>query len=81
MALASVYRNSGRNKDAISLYKELADKPTTSVSKAAAQLELADTYQADQQPLESKKIYEEVQKENPSTPAAQMASTKLQNLK
>lgn len=81
VALASVYRNSNRNKDAISLYKELIDKPTLTVGKTTAQLELAATYQADQQPLEAKRIYEQIQKENPGTEAAQIASGKLQDLK
>jgi tetratricopeptide (TPR) repeat protein len=80
-ALASVYRNTNRNKDAIELYKKLADKPTRSVGKVMAQLELAATYQAAQEPLEAKKIYEQIQKENPSSDAAQMASARLQELK
>jgi len=79
-ALASVYRNTNRNKDAIELYKKLADKPTRTVGKVTAQLELAETYQASQQPLEAKRIYEQVQKENPSSDAAQVASAKLQEL-
>ena len=81
MALASVYRNTGRNKEAIELYKQLAAKPTTTVGKSAAQMELAATYQADNQPLEAKRIYETIQKENPTTEAAQLASSKLQQLK
>jgi TolA-binding protein len=81
MALASVYRNTGRNKQAIELYKELAAKPTTTVGKAAAQMELAATYQSDNQPLEAKRIYETIQKENPATEAGQIASSKLQQLK
>ena len=81
MALASVYRNTGRNKQAIELYKQLAAKPTTTVGKAAAQMELAATYQSDNQPLEAKRIYETIQKENPATEAAQLASSKLQQLK
>src|SRR5207248_843338 len=79
-ALASVYRNTNRNKDAIELYKRLAEKPTRTVGKVAAQLELAETYQASQQPLEAKHIYEQIQKENHSSDAAQMASAKLQQL-
>ncbi len=81
LALASVYRSTGRNKDAIEIYKKLADKPTNSVGKATALLELADTYQADQLPAEAKRIYEQVQKENPSTQAAQIASGKLAEIK
>jgi TolA-binding protein len=81
MALASVYRNTARNKQAIELYKQLAAKPSSTVGKTLAQMELATTYQADNQPLEAKRIYETIQKENPSSEAAQLASTKLQQLK
>ena len=81
MALASVYRKQGHNKDAIEIYKALADKPTSTVSKAAAQLQLAATLLADMQPLEAKRIYEQVQKENPATPAAQIAAKALDDLK
>jgi tetratricopeptide (TPR) repeat protein len=81
MGLASVYRNTGRNKQAIELYKQLAAKPTSTVGKVTAQLELAATYQLDNQPLEAKRIYEIIQKENPASEAAQMASAKLQQLK
>ena len=80
-ALASVYRNTNRNKLAIELYKQLIAKPTVTVSKATSQLELAATYQADNQPLEAKRVYEQIKKENPSSEAAQMASAKLQALK
>jgi len=81
MALASVYRNTGRNKQAVDIYKQLAGKPTSTVAKVAAQMELAATYQSDNQPLEAKRIYQEIQKENPASEAAQMASAKLQELK
>ncbi len=80
-ALATVYRNQGNNKQAISLYNELIAKPTTAVSKATAQLELADTYEADHQPLEAQRVYQQVQKENPASMASQTAAEKLQQLK
>ena len=81
MALASVYRDTGRTKQAVDLYKQLAEKPTSTVGKVAAQMELAATYQADNQRLEAKRVYGQIQKENPATEAAQMASAKLQELK
>jgi len=81
MALASVYRDAGRNKDAIALYQQLINKPTVAVGKTAAELELASTYLAEQQPAEAKRIYEQVQKENPATEASQLAAQKLQDLK
>lgn len=80
-ALASVYSNTNRDKQAIDVYKELIAKPTATVSKVAAQMELAATYQAANQPLEAKRIYEQIQKENPGSEAGQLASAKLQALK
>jgi TolA-binding protein len=80
-ALASVYRSNNRAKDAIGLYQQLISKPTRSVGKATAQLELAAAYKENNQTLDAKKTYMEVQKDNPSTQAAQMAMTKLQDLK
>jgi len=78
---ASVYRNTNRNKDAIELYKKLGEKPTRTVGKVTAQMELAATHEANGQPLEAKQIYLHIQKENPSSDAAQTASAKLQELK
>src|SRR5439155_20478487 len=80
-ALDSVSRDLNRNKEAIDLYKQLIDKPTRAVGKVTAQLELAGTYQADNQVTEAKRLYEQVQKENPSSEASQLASAKLQELK
>ena len=80
-AIASVDRNTSRNKQAIDLYKQLAAKPTSTVGKVAAQMEMAATYRADNQPLEAKRLYEQITKENPATEAAQLASAKLQELK
>ena len=79
-ALASVYRSNNRAKDAIGLYQQIINKPTNSVGKATAQLELAATYQENNQPLDAKKTYEQVQKDNPTTPAGQVAVAKLQEL-
>ena len=66
---------------AIDLYKQLMDKPTLVVSKATAQLELASFYESRQKPDEAKKIYEQVQKENPSTEAASLAQRRVAALK
>lgn len=80
-ALASVYRNTNRNPQAIDLYKQIIAKPTMSVPKTTAQVELAATYQSANQPLEAKRVYEQIQKENPSSQVAQLATQKLQDLK
>ena len=81
LALASLYGNTNRVKDAVSLYQELSNKPTSSVSKVTAQLELAELYQSSNQPLDAKRIYEQIKKDNPSNEAGQMATQKLAELK
>ncbi len=81
LALASVYRNTNRDKDSIELYKQLIAKPTRSVGKATAQMELADLYQDKQMTTDAKRILEEVQKENPNSEVASLASQKLGTLK
>ncbi len=81
LALASVYRNQSRNKDAEDLYNQLIQKPTSTVSKSSAQIQLAETYAADGKPSDAKKVYEQIQKDAPQSEAAQFASNKLQELK
>jgi len=80
-ALASLYGQTNRVKDAVALCQELINKPTASVSKVSAQLQLAELYQSSNQPLEAKRIYEQVKKENPGVEAGQLATQKLAELK
>jgi tetratricopeptide (TPR) repeat protein len=81
LALAGIYRNTNRTKDAIDLYKQLIDKPTRTVGKTAAEMELAQTYEATGLTADAKKQYEQIQKDAPQSQAAQLASAKLQELK
>jgi len=81
LALAGVYRNTNRTKDAIDVYKQLIDKPTRTVGKTAAEVELAQTYEAAGLKADAKKQYEQIQKDAPQSQAAQLASAKLQELK
>jgi TolA-binding protein len=81
LGLAAVYSDTNRIKQAIEIYNQLIAKPTRSVGKVAAQLQLADAYQSNQQPAEAKRIYEQIQKENPATEATQLATQKLKELK
>lgn len=80
-ALAALYREESKDAQAIDLYKQLVDKPTLVVSKATTQLELAGLYESQQKPDEAKKIYEQVQKDNPSTEAASLAQRRGAALK
>ncbi len=80
-ALASLYANTNRMKEAVPLYQELINKPTDTVSKTTAQLQLAEAYQNSNQPLDAKRLYEQIKKDNPSTEAGQLATQKLAQLK
>ncbi|HEV3308267.1 MAG TPA: tetratricopeptide repeat protein [Candidatus Sulfotelmatobacter sp.] len=81
LALASLYGNTNRTKDAVALYQELINKPTTSVSKVTAQLQLAELYHTSNQPLDAKRLYEQIKKDNPTGEAGQLATQKLAELK
>lgn len=73
--LASLYRNTNRDADAIRLYKELSDNPTLAVPKTTAQLALAELYEQ-KQPDEARKMYEQIAKDNPKGPAGEIAGAK-----
>jgi TolA-binding protein len=79
-ALATLYGQTNRTKEAVALIQELINKPTASVSKVTAQLQLAELYQSANQPLESKRIYEQIKKENPGAEVGQLATQKLSEL-
>ncbi len=79
-ALASVYRAGNKDADAIKLYQELIAHPVSTVPKSTAQLELASLYQQ-KQPEEAAKLYQQIQKDNPNSPAAQAAASRLASLK
>ncbi len=81
LALADLYGNTNRVKDAEAIYQELINKPTTAVSKVTAQLQLADLYQNNNRPLDAKRLYEQIKKDNPGNEAGQMATQKLTELK
>jgi tetratricopeptide (TPR) repeat protein len=81
MALASVYRSTNRRKEAVDIYQQLINKPTQMVSKGAAEIELAQTYQAAGMTADARKQYEQISKEAPQSAAAQIASNKLAELK
>lgn len=81
LALASVYRNTNRSQDAINVYKEFVQKPTSTVGKTQAEVMLAETYEGTGQTAEAKKIYEQIQKDSAQSEAGQFAAAKLQELK
>jgi len=76
LSLATLYRSTNRPADAVKIYKDLADHPTNTVSKAEAQLDLAEMYETTD-PAQANSIYQQLQKEDPQSPAAQIAGSKL----
>ena len=80
-ALAGLYRDEGRHQDAAKLYQELIDKPTNTVPKAIAQLDLADLYQTSD-PVQAKKIYADIAKDkNNSEQVISAANARLAEVK
>ena len=80
LALAGFYHDTGRDAQAIALYKDLADHPTASVGKSTAQFQLASLYEESHQPDQARALYQQMQKESPASPVAQLASQKLRAL-
>jgi TolA-binding protein len=80
-ALAALYGQTNRTKEAAAVYQELINKPTDSVSKVTAQLQLAELYQNSNQPLDAKRLYEQIKKDNSTNQAGQLATQKLAELK
>jgi TolA-binding protein len=81
LALAGLYGDTNRTKDAVGLYEELIQHPTAAVGKVTAQLQLAALYESSNQPADAKKLYEQIKKDNPTTEAGQLATQKLAALK
>lgn len=76
MALAALYRSTNRQSEATKIYKDLQDHPTDTVSKAQAQLEMAEMFEASD-PQQAADIYKQILKENPDGVAGQIATSRL----
>jgi tetratricopeptide (TPR) repeat protein len=76
VALAGLYIKTGRNSDAIDLYKQLIAKPTDTVPASAAQLQLAQLYETTD-PQQAKQIYAVLKDKDKTTAAGQIATQKL----
>jgi predicted negative regulator of RcsB-dependent stress response len=77
--LAWVYTQNNKGPQAVELYKQLADKPTTFVPKAMVMLTLADYYRKTN-PAQAAKLYNDVKKDFADTPAAEKADEGLELL-
>ena len=77
LALAQMYRQTGRDSQAIELYNQIAAKPSTAVPMGVAKLQLADLYQNENKPDEARKIYAELKDKDAKGAAGVIAAQKL----
>ncbi len=77
LALAQLYRETGRDSLAIGIYQQLTDKPTSTVPAGLAQLQLAELYNSEGKVDQAKKIYAQLKDKDAKGPAGQIASQKL----
>jgi len=80
MALAQLYRNTGRQSDAARVYKDVQEHPADTVSKAQAQLAMAEMYEQSD-PQQAATLYQQIKKDNPGTIAEQIADARLASVK
>ena len=81
VALANLYAQTGRTSMAIDEFRNVIAHPTTTVPKAAAQLQLAQLYESTGQQEEARRIYAEIKDQDKDSQAAQIATQKLQGSK
>jgi tetratricopeptide (TPR) repeat protein len=77
LSLAQLYRQTGRDSQAIDLYNQLTAKPATTVPAGLAQLQLAEFYETQGKPELAKKIYAQLKDKDPKGPVGMMAAQKL----
>jgi predicted negative regulator of RcsB-dependent stress response len=77
LGLAQLYRQTGRDAQAIEVYNDLTAHPSTSVPAGTAQLQLADLYEAENKPELAKKVYATLKDKDAKGPAGMIATQKL----
>jgi predicted negative regulator of RcsB-dependent stress response len=80
MALANLDEQTGKTSQAVSLFQDLIQHPTTTVPKVQAQFQLAALYETTN-PQEARRLYAQIKDQNKDTDAAQLATQKLSALK
>jgi tetratricopeptide (TPR) repeat protein len=76
-SLAQLYRDTGRDPQAIEIYKQLTAKPTTTVPSGLAQIQLAELYESEGKIEDAKKIYATLKDKDAKGPAGKLAAEKL----
>jgi tetratricopeptide (TPR) repeat protein len=77
LSLAQLYRQTGRDSQAIDLYNELSTKSATTVPSGLAQLQLAELYESQNKPDQAKKIYAQLKDKDAKGAAGALAAQKL----
>jgi predicted negative regulator of RcsB-dependent stress response len=77
MALANVYRQTGRDAQAIDLYNAIVAKPSDTVSAGVAQLNLADLYVARGKQDQARALWAKVKDSDKDGAAGSIAAQKL----
>ena len=77
LALAQLYRQTGRDAQAVTLYNELAAKPTTAVTAGVAKLQLAELYESEGKTEMARKVYAELKDKDAKGAAGVIAAQKL----
>ena len=77
LALAGLYRQIGRDAQAIELYNDLAKKPSITVSASVAQLDLADLYASTGKQDQARALWAKVKDADKDGMAGSLASQKL----
>jgi tetratricopeptide (TPR) repeat protein len=77
LALAGLYQQTNRADQAISLYQELANKPSATVSTNVAQLDLADLYATEGKQEQARALWAKVKDTDKDGAAGSIATQKL----
>jgi tetratricopeptide (TPR) repeat protein len=77
LSLADLYRQTGRDPQAVVIYNDLTAKPSTTVPAGLAQLQLAELYESEGKADEAKKIYAQLKDKDAKGPAGLLAAQKL----
>jgi tetratricopeptide (TPR) repeat protein len=77
LSLAQLYRQTGRDSQAIEIYNGLTAKPSTTVPSGLAQIQLAELYESQNKPELAKKIYAQLKDKDAKGPAGALAAQKL----
>lgn len=77
IALAGVYRQTGRDAQAIDLYNQITAKPSTTVPATVAQLDLADLYSTTGKQDQARALWAKVKDSDKDGPAGSIATQKL----